>query len=293
MLYKKWQEERKMKDELHSFVTKIQKKIRTRDMHTVSTKKWRPWLRIQEDEATAEKKIKEDNACTDDTSVFLLYSRTPTSDISDKSRLEEMKLRKEEIPRSSESALGLSDDSRVWLTVPLNAVRQNRLDVLDLCIKTGIDIGIFRDIRGISLLHEALLGVTDNEIIEKLLTFINKSTLSDSNFPPMKVLLANEKLSCKQKIELMRKRISYGVPLHYDNSTEGSAIQNVISAKSSVHDESMIEDWKQLLDELLSLGVNINSTDWFKHTALLVAINSIPPHGFEDMHDEENSVQNL
>ncbi|XP_052097138.1 uncharacterized protein LOC127732120 [Mytilus californianus] len=286
-------EESKMNEELHSFVKKISKKIRTRDMHTVSTNKWRPWLRTQEDEATAEKKIKDDNACTDDTGVFLLYSRTPTSDVIDKSRLEEMKLRKEEIPSSSESTSGLSDDSRVWLTIPLNAVRQNRIDVLDLCIKTGIDIGIFRDIRGLSLLHEALLGVTDNEMIEKLLTHINKSSLSDSNFPPMKVLMANEKLSCKQKIELMRKLISYGVPLHYDNSTEGGAVQNVISAMSSVHDESMIEDWKQLLDELLSLGVSINSTDWFKHTALLVAINSIPPHGFEDMHDEENSVQNL
>ena len=81
----------------------------------------------------------------------------------------------ETVSLENESAMSVIENTAIsWLNIPAVAVKEGRMDILRLCISTGWDLELFRDLENRTLISEALANANPSyELILLLLEHID------------------------------------------------------------------------------------------------------------------------
>ena len=198
-----------------------------------------------------------------------------------------------------------------WLEFPYHAVIADRLDLLEICIKIGYDMSVFRGEHKTTLLHAAVSKVAVNiSIIEKLLECIPVNT-TDKSATGMAIhnLIANGGLSEEERLTILKLFVEAGAHMGPQNEVKRTVLisyckylidcvtteeempllkrfkAKYTSQSSTKHlltsDRSCLDSgaWKQIL-VILSKSY-INDQDEYDETALSYFFQFIPESATE------------
>ena len=192
---------------------------------------------------------------------------------------------------SRENEEGADDlDEIPWLKLPFVAITKGRHDIIEMCYRTGIDLNIFKWMRGMNLLMYAFhldKEKIDEKMTQYLLQHIRVDHVTDNGETALNICLANTSLSAELKLRFAQLLINAGIPLNVSKGISSSALQAYINSLVTINEEKPIERWQDFLDIFASAQVDVNARDWVGQTALMGAIVSVPPQGYEESMEDE------
>ncbi|KAL3890257.1 hypothetical protein ACJMK2_002545 [Sinanodonta woodiana] len=170
-----------------------------------------------------------------------------------------------------------------WLTVPFLAVERDNIEVVEMCYKTGIDLEIFRNLKGQTLLNHSIVQSKLNfDIINVLLKCIGVNIGAKHGKTPVMTCIQNSKITVKERFALLKRLIDAGADVMNRSFYPGTILHDFINSLAMEMNVEKLNEWKSVIDLLLRKGVDINATDFVGQTALVCAITTVPPTGLED-----------
>ncbi|KAL3890232.1 hypothetical protein ACJMK2_002523 [Sinanodonta woodiana] len=175
-----------------------------------------------------------------------------------------------------------------WLSVPFIAVERNNIDVVEMCFKTGIDLEIFRNLKGQTLLgHSVEQSKLNFDIINIILKYIGVNIGANAGETPLMTCIQNREITVKEKFTLLKRLIEAGADVMTRSFHLGTPLHEFINSLAMEMNVEKLSHWNSVIDLLLRKGVDINATDFFGQSALICAITIVPPTGFEDSYEHE------
>ncbi|KAL3890230.1 hypothetical protein ACJMK2_002521 [Sinanodonta woodiana] len=166
---------------------------------------------------------------------------------------------------SSSDSLILKNDIQ-WLRVPILAVERNNIEIVEMCFKTGIELAIFRNWNGQTLLgHSIEQSKLNFDIINVLLKCIGVNIGSIKSTTPVMACMQNKEIAVKERFALLERLIEAGADVMTISFSLGTTLNEFIFS---------------LLTE--TNGVDINAIDFFHQSALICAYTTVLPTGLED-----------
>ncbi|KAL3890231.1 hypothetical protein ACJMK2_002522 [Sinanodonta woodiana] len=170
-----------------------------------------------------------------------------------------------------------------WLTVPFLAVERDNIEVVEMCYKTGIDLEIFRNLKGQTLLNHYIVQSKLNfDIVNVLLKCIGVNIGAKHGKTPVMTCIQNSKITVKERFALLKRLIDAGADVMNRSFYPGTILHDFINSLAMEMNVEKLNEWKSVIDLLLRKGVDINATDFVGQTALVCAITTVPPTGLED-----------
>ncbi|KAL3890229.1 hypothetical protein ACJMK2_002520 [Sinanodonta woodiana] len=98
-----------------------------------------------------------------------------------------------------------------WLRVPILAVEKNSIEVVEMCFKTGIDLEIFRNWNGQTLLgHSVEQSKPNVDIINVILKCIGINIGAKNGITPVMACMQNKDIAVKEKFTLLERLTEAG-----------------------------------------------------------------------------------
>lgn len=164
------------------------------------------------------------------------------------------------------------------IRIPQVAIEHNRLDILKLCVRTGVDLNQFRNMAGSTLLEIAIsMKDVDMTVIESLIDHVDVNIASSKGHVPLNSCLGNRGISCERKLALVKLLLATGADVDYSGQYKTSALNEYCFSLFETEGEYKLKVVKDIIDTLLSSGANINETDWRGKTALMIAVEIMRP----------------
>ncbi|KAK3596431.1 hypothetical protein CHS0354_033394 [Potamilus streckersoni] len=179
-----------------------------------------------------------------------------------------------------------------WLSVPFLAVEKNNIEVVDMCINTGMDLETFRNLKGQTLLgHSVELCNLNHDIINVLLKCIGVNIGANDGETPIMTCIKNREISVKERFVLLERLIDAGADVMTRSFHLGTTLHEFIFSLAMEMDVTKLKKWESVIDILLTRGVDINAVDFFGQTALICAITIVPPTGLEDTDEYDSKAR--
>ncbi|KAL3890221.1 hypothetical protein ACJMK2_002512 [Sinanodonta woodiana] len=170
-----------------------------------------------------------------------------------------------------------------WLRLPFLAVERNSIEVVEMCFKTGIDLEIFRNWNGQTLLgHSIEQSKLNVDIINVLLKCIDVNIGAKNGITPVMACMQNKDIAVKERFALLERLIDAGADVMTRSFHLRTPLHEFTNSLLTEMNAAKLTEWKSVIDVLLTKGVDINAIDFFRQTALICAITSVPPTGLED-----------
>lgn len=185
-----------------------------------------------------------------------------------------------------------------WLNIPAVAVKENRVDILRLCISASWDLELFRGLENRTLISEALAADDPSyELLMLLLKHIDVNIPADRGVTPLHVCMSSQSMNCKVKFELLQILIANGSDCTLMDEIVGSPLHAFAFSVEFSPTQGMLEFARNIIQVLIKNGSDLNSVDWFGNSILSNIILSIPsvngPFAGEQTHEEGLENRNI